>query len=113
MQSLLLVLKPPVGVALRRHSSGFSPSPVQHCAAMDDLSGHCHSTRPTDELTASSPGHKQKLAFCKSSLPAKMATPDSGMVTRGGGGSDGDGKVARLEGMAAGKRVERKRQSNN
>jgi len=50
--------------------------------------------RPTEEVTASSPGHRQKSVSSTLEPPAKMATPECGMGTTDGGepgGEDGDG----------------------
>ena len=102
MQSLFSVLSSPLDLALRRQSLGSGSSLAQHCAAMSESSsGFGHSTRPTDEVTASSPGHRQKIASRVSELPAKMAMPDSGIGTRGGGGGHGDDMVFGLKGVVA------------
>eukprot|EP00308_Calcidiscus_leptoporus_P002337 CAMPEP_0119351110 /NCGR_PEP_ID=MMETSP1334-20130426/390_1 /TAXON_ID=127549 /ORGANISM="Calcidiscus leptoporus, Strain RCC1130" /LENGTH=110 /DNA_ID=CAMNT_0007363831 /DNA_START=124 /DNA_END=456 /DNA_ORIENTATION=- len=67
---------------------------AQHCAAMPILILSAgHSARFSEELTASSPGHRQKSGSLLLELPCKMATPAAGMGTSGGklGGEDGSG----------------------
>jgi hypothetical protein len=48
---------------------------------------------PTEEVTLSSPGHKQKSGSTFAASPAKMAMPDVGMDSLDGklGGEDGGG----------------------
>ena len=91
MQSSLESLRPPVAFARRLQSCGTRWSLAQHCAAMPALSAG-HSARPMDEVTSSSPGHRQKRTSSVAELPAKMAMPVSGIGgdgKAGGGGGDG------------------------
>ena len=105
MQSPLEVLGVPSAFARRRQSPRTGWLLAQHCAAMSVL-GSCRDTsRPTDEVTASSPGHRQKRWSVSSVLesPAKMATPDAGMGASGklggeGSGGDGGGNLAKGHG---------------
>ena len=91
MQSSSEALRPPPALARRRQPSGTPDwSRAQHCAAMPMLSASCgHSDLPADEVTASSPGHRQKRAVSVSELPAKMAMPASGILIGGNGGKAG------------------------
>uniref|UniRef100_A0A7S0NT86 Uncharacterized protein n=1 Tax=Calcidiscus leptoporus TaxID=127549 RepID=A0A7S0NT86_9EUKA len=84
-----------VAVAARRQFSFFTGRlVVQHCAAMPVIS--VHSARPTELVTASSPGHRQKSTSLSAELPTKIATPSLGMgmgegKDGGGGGGGGEG----------------------
>jgi len=66
----------------------------------------------TEEVTASSPGHKQKSGVTVLESPAKMAMPDDGMLggegggDGDGGGGDGDVAVIGAEGDGEGDRSE-------
>ena len=67
---------------------------------------------PTEEVTLSSPGHKQKSGSTFAASPAKMAMPDDGMLggegggDGDGGGGDGDVAVIGAEGDGEGDRSE-------
>uniref|UniRef100_A0A7S0NTD1 Uncharacterized protein n=1 Tax=Calcidiscus leptoporus TaxID=127549 RepID=A0A7S0NTD1_9EUKA len=97
-----------VAVAARRQFSFFTGRlVVQHCAAMPVIS--VHSARPTELVTASSPGHRQKSALLLAELPDKIATPAFGIIVGGDsgiglgdGGGAGGGRVGGLGSAGSG-----------
>mmetsp|Transcript_6029 Transcript_6029/g.13982 ORF Transcript_6029/g.13982 Transcript_6029/m.13982 type:complete len:298 (+) Transcript_6029:541-1434(+) len=97
MQSVTEVLAPPLDLAMRRQLPGAGWPSVQHCAAMADVSGF-HCALPIAEVTASSPGHRQKLASCVFELPARMAMPAPGIGGTGAGRGEGDETQRELSG---------------
>jgi len=90
MQLPLESLRPPLAFAARRQSANTGRPLAQHCAAMPVLFPlhilFCPSARPTEEVMASSPGHKQKSGSLLRELPGKMAMPASGILSGGDGG---------------------------
>jgi len=102
MQSSLELLAVPSASARRRQWLRTVWVLAQHCAAMPVRSSCLETARPTEEVTASSPGHRQKSVLSPWEMPTRMATPDSGMSTTdggelggegGGGGDDGGGRA--------------------